>query len=75
MAGKKFLNTRETASMFGFKKSWLEQRRHRGEGPPFYRLGDGNKRGVVYDPGEVEEWIRSQRRPRVARRTKTGTEL
>lgn len=44
----------------GMTASAFYAMRHRGEGPPAYRLG----RRLMFRMSEVDEWLRSRRDPR-----------
>ena len=51
-----FVDDREIAKLIGVSRSWLQQRRAHGGGPPYYRVGAR----IVYSPPEVIAWVRSQ---------------
>jgi hypothetical protein len=57
MQGKRYWTNAETASFLGLKPQSLRQKRHRGDGPPFCRLGDGPRARTAYDPDEVAAWL------------------
>lgn len=58
MERPKLLNIAEVAVMTRLSEATLRWYRHRGEGPPGFRLG----RRVVYREQDVVEWIEQQRR-------------
>jgi predicted DNA-binding transcriptional regulator AlpA len=47
------LDTRSVAALTGTSPSFWNQRRVRGDGPPFIKLGSR----VLYQLTEVEEWL------------------
>jgi predicted site-specific integrase-resolvase len=53
-----FLNERELSKRICVSMITLQQWRHRGEGPPFYKLG----RRVVYRWDSVQRWLEANRR-------------
>jgi predicted DNA-binding transcriptional regulator AlpA len=55
---KRMLCTSEAAARCGCSVSTLEKHRLYGGGPTFIRLG----RRVVYDPDDLDAWLRSHRR-------------
>jgi predicted DNA-binding transcriptional regulator AlpA len=48
------LSTLQMATWLGVSHQWLEIRRHRGDGPPFERLGP---RCVRYRRDKVKAWL------------------
>ena len=52
------IDTIRAARFVGVSKRTLEKWRYEGNGPPFLKLG----RRVLYNVGDLEEWIRDQRR-------------
>ncbi len=52
------LRTREVHEKTGISEDTLRWWRHRGEGPPSFKLG---KKIVVYPADSLEIWIRNQR--------------
>jgi predicted DNA-binding transcriptional regulator AlpA len=52
------LTVQETAAHLAVSKSWLDKRRHDGNGPAYLKLG----RRVVYDIIDLENWAASNRR-------------
>jgi predicted DNA-binding transcriptional regulator AlpA len=48
------LSTEQMSAWFGVSSQWLEIRRHRGDGPPFERLGP---RCVRYRRDKVKAWL------------------
>ena len=61
MVGKHYWTNGETAAFLGLKPQTLRQKRHRGDGPPFCRLGDGPRARTVYDPEDVHAWLEARR--------------
>ena len=51
------LSTKEVAEAFGLADQTLRQWRMKGEGPPYYRVGDGQRYRVRYDVEKVEAWL------------------
>jgi predicted DNA-binding transcriptional regulator AlpA len=51
------LRTSEVSDMTGISKDTLRWWRHRGEGPPSFKMG---KKIVVYPADSLELWIRNQ---------------
>jgi predicted DNA-binding transcriptional regulator AlpA len=51
------LRTSEVSDMTGLSKDTLRWWRHRGEGPPSFKMG---KKIVVYPADSLELWIRTQ---------------
>jgi predicted DNA-binding transcriptional regulator AlpA len=49
----RLLDTEEASAMLGVKKSWIEQRRMRNEGPPFVRIG----RLIKYRECDLEAYV------------------
>jgi len=58
---RRFGSTAETARLLGWKPQTLRKKRHRGDGPPYYRTGDGPQARVLYDLDEVQEWLAARR--------------
>lgn len=56
MAGEKLMTLVEVAELLGVPVGTLYGWRHRGEGPPGYRIG----RHVRYRRSSVEAWIEDQ---------------
>ena len=56
MAAEKLMTLPELAELLGVPMGTLYGWRHRGEGPPGYRIG----RHVRYRRAAVEAWIESQ---------------
>lgn len=52
------MSTRELAAMIGLGEITLQQMRHRGEGPPFVKLG----RRVIYRRADVDAWLAENRK-------------
>jgi predicted DNA-binding transcriptional regulator AlpA len=50
---KRYLNTRSVAAHTNTSPSFWNQRRVRGDGPPYIKLGSR----VLYQLTEVEEWL------------------
>ncbi len=61
MENKRYWTNAETAAFLGLKGQTLRQKRHRGDSPPYYRLGDGPRARVLYDPEQVAEWLAARR--------------
>jgi len=55
---KQHLRTAEAARYCQVSKSFLEQRRIRGNGPSFFKLG----KTVVYSTDDLVSWMETQRR-------------
>jgi predicted DNA-binding transcriptional regulator AlpA len=47
------LTEAEAARSIGFTERFLQNRRHRGDGPPFVRV---SARAVRYRPQDLEQW-------------------
>lgn len=58
---RQYGSTAETARYLGWKPQTLRKKRHRGDGPPYYRTGDGPQARVLYDLEEVQEWLATRR--------------
>jgi len=54
---REMIDTRAAAEYLGVAVHTLENGRHRGGGPPFYRVG----RKVVYDARELDGWLSERR--------------
>ncbi|MFC2153440.1 helix-turn-helix transcriptional regulator [Actinomycetota bacterium] len=54
---KRLLSTKEIAKAFGLTDQTLRQWRMKGEGPPYYRVGDGERNRVRYDAEKVKAWL------------------
>lgn len=52
----RFLDTQEAAGHLGLSVSWLNQLRHRGGGPRYYRLG----RSIRYLHEDLQAWASTQ---------------
>lgn len=52
-----FLNTQEVADLLGLHHDTVKKMRHRGEGPPFAKVGH---RTIRYDRAKVIAWAESQ---------------
>ena len=61
MVGKQYWTNAETATFLGWKPQTLRQKRHRGDGPPYHRMGDGPRARTAYDPEEVHAWLEARR--------------
>lgn len=59
MEADRLLSLREVADKLGVPVATMYAWRHRGYGPPGYRLG----KHVRYDPDAVEAWLEGQRDP------------
>jgi len=53
-----YLNTQQAAEYLQVSTQWLEIKRVKGAGPPFYKIG----RLVRYSKEDLDEWVRGQRR-------------
>lgn len=53
------LTAAEAAEVLGTSPNTLASWRFKGDGPPYYRLGDGDRALVRYRRGELEEWLAS----------------
>ena len=53
---KRYLTTRSVAAHTNTSASFWNQRRVRGDGPPYIKLGTR----VLYELAEVEEWLGSR---------------
>jgi excisionase family DNA binding protein len=62
MATEKLMTLADLAEFLGVPIATLYGWRHRGEGPPGYRVG----RHVRYRRAEVEDWLRAQADTRMA---------
>jgi predicted DNA-binding transcriptional regulator AlpA len=60
-----YLDTRALAATTSTSASFWNQRRHRGDGPPYVKLGTR----VIYNSDEVETWLEGQ----VKRSTSEGS--
>lgn len=58
---KRYWTNAETASFLGLRPQTLRQKRHRGDGPPFTRLGEGPRARSAYDPDDVYAWLAARR--------------
>lgn len=56
------LTENEVAAITGFTPRTLQDRRSRGQGPPFRKLGEGKRAKVIYIEAEVIGWLASQPR-------------
>lgn len=55
--GERLLTLQEVAEYLGVPPTTIYQWRHKGEGPPGFRVG----RHVRYRPADVEKWLEGQR--------------
>ena len=53
-----FLTTPEAAQYLGMSRQWLEIARHRGNGPPYIKLG----RAVRYKRSVLDSWMLDHQR-------------
>jgi hypothetical protein len=58
---KRYWTNAETAAFLGWRPQTLRHRRHRGDGPPYHRMGQGPRARTAYDPDEVEDWLNARR--------------
>ena len=61
MQVKRYWTNAETAAFMGLRPQTLRQKRHRGDGPPYHRLGDGSRARAAYDPDEVRAWYEARK--------------
>lgn len=54
------LTVSDTAEFLSATKSWLDQARVRGDGPPFVRIGTGRGARVGYRLIDLESWLESR---------------
>ena len=50
---RRMLRVEDVAAATSLSASYLNKLRVSGHGPPFRKIG----RAVLYDPGEVQEWL------------------
>lgn len=60
------IDTKQLGVMLNRSPITIEQERARGEGPPFFRLGDGKRSRVRYRLADVQAWIAARTIGRVA---------
>ena len=51
------LGTKQLAKRLGMSRKFIEALRSKGNGPKFYRVGDGACGVCKYDPRDVLEWL------------------
>jgi len=52
------IDRKRAAELIGVSVTWLDRRRPRGEGPPYYEIG-----GVVrYDVADIQAWLSTHRK-------------
>jgi hypothetical protein len=59
--GKRYWTNAETAAFLAWQPQTLRQKRHRGDGPPYHRMGDSPKARTAYDPDEVAAWLAARK--------------
>jgi len=62
-AQRRLMTPNEVSDYLAVPVGTLYQWRHRGDGPPAYRVG----RHLRYDEADLVEWLRQQRDPEGAR--------
>jgi hypothetical protein len=58
-----WLNTQAVADWLGMSKQWVELRRKRGDGPPFFRPSPN---AIIYRRGEIVRWLYQRHHHRTA---------
>jgi hypothetical protein len=58
LGGMNLLTEKEAAPKLKKPVSWMQMARHRGDGPPYLKLG----RAIRYDENELIAWVKAQRR-------------
>lgn len=53
-----YMTTPEAAAYLSLSKQWLEISRHKGDGPPYIKLG----RAVRYSRADLDDWMAGRRR-------------
>ena len=62
-----FLTSKQAARLLVVSEGTLRVWRHRGQGPPYVRLGDGQRGAIRYPRHELERFLASRLiRPRAA---------
>lgn len=59
-----YLCIKEAARYTGLSRQWFEQARHKGDGPPYIKLG----RAVRYKRSELDAWLLARSRRHTAER-------
>lgn len=59
---RRLYKTKETADYLRLSPRTLEDLRHKGGGPPYYRLGSGQRGIVVYDKADLDSWLEMRKR-------------
>lgn len=49
------------AEITGYASETLANLRWKGAGPPYYELGEGRRKKIVYDVDELERWLAARR--------------
>lgn len=57
--GVKFLNDKEASDRYGYSRSWFQQAREKGGGPPFIKMGPGCAR-VLYNLENTDNWFKER---------------
>lgn len=55
------LTSSEAAEYLRMSARTLEDYRYEGGGPPFFRIGRGRRRMVLYDVADLNDWLRGQK--------------
>lgn len=58
LGGMRLINEKEAAEVLRKPPSWMQMTRHRGDGPPYLKLG----RAVRYDLNDLIAWVKAQKR-------------
>ncbi len=58
---RRFLTTTQAAHYLGWQPGTMRQKRLRGDGPPFYRFGNGPGARCLYELSELELWLNARR--------------
>jgi excisionase family DNA binding protein len=53
-----YFTTKDAAQYLGVSHQYLELARHRGEGPPYYKLS----RAIRYKRSDLDEWMNRHQR-------------
>jgi hypothetical protein len=57
----KRVDTNGASEITNYKPESLANMRWRGQGPPYYAIGNGTRKKIVYDVQELENWMRKHR--------------
>lgn len=58
LSGMNLIHETEAAELLKKPVSWMQMTRHRGDGPPYLKLG----RSVRYDLNDLIAWVKAQKR-------------